>query len=163
MANGGQRWAMVTGGNRGLGLETCRQLAQQGYGVVLAARDLTQAKRAAATLASASAAAVRAEQLDVTKPASVDAFAELVRAELGPLQALVNNAGIALPGFDENVVRQTLAVNFFGALRVTQALAPLVTDAGRVVMGVQRQWAISALTRRKSARASWTTRSAWKA
>jgi carbonyl reductase 1 len=50
------------------------------------------------------------------------------------LAALVNNAGISMKGFDANVVRGTLAVNFFGALRVTQALEPLVADGGNIVM-----------------------------
>jgi NAD(P)-dependent dehydrogenase (short-subunit alcohol dehydrogenase family) len=132
MSNSEQKLAIVTGGNRGLGLETCRQLAQKGYRVVLAARDEQQAKRAAATLASAGT--VEPAQLDVTDAGSVAAFAEQAQAELGPLAVLVNNAGIALRGFDADVVKATLAVNFFGALRVTQALEPLVADGGNIVM-----------------------------
>lgn len=132
MTNSEQRWAIVTGGNRGLGFETCRQLAQQGYGVLLTARDLAQAERAAAELARAGT--VRAAQLDVANDDSVQAFTRRAQNELGPLHALVNNAGIALRGFDVDVVRGTLAVNFFGALRVTQALGGLVVDAGNVVM-----------------------------
>ncbi len=124
--------AVVTGGNRGLGLEVCRQLAQQGYRVVLTARDAEQAKRGAASLSAAGD--VRGEQLDVTSQTSVDAFAGLARAELGAIQALVNNAGISMKGFDADVVAGTLAVNFFGALRVTQALEPLVADGGDIVM-----------------------------
>jgi len=132
MTNTSEKSAIVTGGNRGLGLETCRQLAQQGYLVVLTARDLTQAEQAAASLASAGR--VLAAQLDVTNEASVQAFAEHARAALGPLHALVNNAGISMKGFDAAVVEGTLAVNFFGALRVTQALSPLLVDGGNVVM-----------------------------
>jgi carbonyl reductase 1 len=136
MSNSEQKWAIVTGGNRGLGLEACRQLAQRGYGVVLTARDLTQAREAAAQLAGtgASAGAVQAAQLDVTDDASVRAFAEQVQASFGPLHALVNNAGISMKGFDVEVVRGTLGVNFFGALRVTLALAPLLVDGGNIVM-----------------------------
>lgn len=132
MTNTSRKSAIVTGGNRGLGLETCRQLAQQGYRVLLTARDLAQAEQAAARLANAGA--VLAAQLDVTNEASVQACAEHARAELGPLHALVNNAGISMKGFDAAVVEGTLAVNFFGALRVTQALAPLLVDGGNVVM-----------------------------
>jgi carbonyl reductase 1 len=132
MSNDEQKLAVVTGGNRGLGLEACRQLAQKGYRVVLTARDLGQAKQAAASLASAGA--LQAAQLDVTSDASVQAFAQHARAELGPIHALVNNAGISMKGFDADVVKGTLAVNFFGALRLTQALSPLVVDGGSIVM-----------------------------
>ncbi len=132
MTNNAQKVAIVTGGNRGLGLEVCRQLAQKGYRVVLTARDLAQAERAAASLADAGA--VQAAQLDVSDAASVQAFAAQARTALAPLAVLVNNAGIALKGFDADVVKGTLAVNFFGALRVTQALEPLVADGGNIVM-----------------------------
>jgi len=132
MANSAKNWVIVTGGNRGLGLETCRQLAQQGYPVLLTARDLAQAEQAAASLGSAGT--VRAAQLDVTSEASAQALATRAQSELGPLHALVNNAGISLKGFDAEVVEGTLAVNFFGALRVTRALLPLVEDGGNVVM-----------------------------
>jgi NAD(P)-dependent dehydrogenase (short-subunit alcohol dehydrogenase family) len=132
MANDALKWAIVTGGNRGLGLETCRQLAKQGYGVWLTARELAQAERAAAELAAVDT--VRAAQLDVANEASVKAFAERIRKESGLLCALVNNAGISMKGFDVEVVRGTLGVNFFGALRVTQALGPLVVDGGNLVM-----------------------------
>ena len=130
MSSQAERCAIVTGANRGLGLEVCRQLAGRGYRVVLAARNLDQAKQAASSLSGS----VRGEQLDVSNAASVRAFAELARAELGPIHTLVNNAGVALKGFDVNVVRGTLAVNFFGALQVTQALQPLLVDGGNLVM-----------------------------
>lgn len=132
MANSEPKWAIVSGGNRGLGLETCRQLAKQGYKVLLTARELAQAERAATELATAGT--VQAEQLDVANEASVAAFAERVRQQLGKVHTLVNNAGISMKGFDVDVVRGTLAVNFFGALRVTQALEPLVVDGGNIVM-----------------------------
>jgi len=132
MSNSKGKWGIVTGGNRGLGLETCRQLAQKGYSVVLTARDLTQAQEAAANLARAGT--VQAAHLDVTDEASVRAFAEQAEASFGPLHALVNNAGISMKGFDVDVVQGTLGVNFFGALRVTQALSPLLVDGGNVVM-----------------------------
>ena len=122
MSNSEQKLAIVTGGNRGLGLEACRQLARQGYVVVLAARDLAQAQHAAASLASAGE--VQAAQLDVTNETSIRAFAARARAELGPLHALVNNAGVSLNGFDASVVQGTLAVNFFGALRVLPTSSP---------------------------------------
>ncbi len=118
--------AVVTGAARGLGLEVCRQLAAQGHHVVLTARTLAKAEQAASALG----AGVEAAELDVTSDVSVAAFAK----RLGPIDVLVNNAGVSLRGFDESVVERTLAVNFFGALHVTQALLPLVQDDGNVVM-----------------------------
>jgi carbonyl reductase 1 len=125
-----QRTAVVTGGNRGLGLEASRQLAQQNFRVVLTARRLADAEQAAKSLGSS----VVPAQLDVADANSVTRFAEQARVELGGVHALVNNAGISMQGFDVNVVRGTLGVNFFGALRVTQALTPLIADGGTITM-----------------------------
>ena len=150
MSNNEGRLAIVTGGNRGLGFEACRQLAQKGYRVVLTARDPEQAERAAASLASVGR--VQAAQLDVSDAGSVQAFAEKARAELGPLTALLNNAGISMKGFDADVVRGTLAVNFFGALRVTQALEPLVADGGNIVMVSSGMGELSAYSNQLKAR-----------
>ena len=122
--------ALVTGGNRGLGLETCRQLAARGWRVLLTARDAEKARAAAASLEGAGGEVVP-EVLDVTDDASVEA---LVARLDGPLDALVNNAGISMHGFDAEVVRGTLAVNLFGAVRVTDALLPRMRAGGRVVM-----------------------------
>ena len=125
--------ALVTGANRGLGREVCRQLAAAGWRVRLCARDTAQAEAAAAELGSAGGG-VRAERLDVADPASVEALAGRIRAEGSILRALVNNAGISLRGFDGEVVRRTLAVNYHGAVRVTDALLPLLSPAGSIVM-----------------------------
>jgi NAD(P)-dependent dehydrogenase (short-subunit alcohol dehydrogenase family) len=124
--------AVVTGGNRGLGLEVCRQLAERGARVVLTARRLSQAADAARSLQPTGD--VTAAELDVTSSASISAFEAWARHKLGGIDALVNNAGVSLRGFDLEVVRATLAVNFYGALHVTRALEPLLTPAGSVVM-----------------------------
>jgi NAD(P)-dependent dehydrogenase (short-subunit alcohol dehydrogenase family) len=117
--------AVVTGGNRGIGLEVCRQLADRGVRVILASRDLEAGGKAAAGLG----AGVEARALDVADAGSVRAFAAgLAGARLA---ILVNNAGVSLPGFDP---AGTLAVNYFGAAAVTEALAPLMPPGGRVVM-----------------------------
>jgi NAD(P)-dependent dehydrogenase (short-subunit alcohol dehydrogenase family) len=118
--------AVVTGASRGLGLEVCRQLSGLGHRVVLTARELERAEAAASALGGN----VEAAELDVSSEESISSFAK----RLGPIDALVNNAGVSLRGFDVEVVRGTLATNFFGALHVTQALLPLLSDGGNVVM-----------------------------
>src|SRR5215207_3642060 len=83
--------AVVTGGNRGIGLELCRQLAHDGYAVVLGSRDLRRGERAAVQVASS---AVTAVQLDVADDASVRAASARVSQELGRCDVLINNAAI---------------------------------------------------------------------
>jgi NAD(P)-dependent dehydrogenase (short-subunit alcohol dehydrogenase family) len=124
--------AVVTGANRGLGLEVSRQLARKGYQVVLTARDGAAARAAAESLKGDGS--VVAEQLDVANAESVSAFADRLGKKHERIDALVNNAAIAMKGFDGEVVRGTLAVNFFGPLQVTRALQPLVAPGGNVVM-----------------------------
>lgn len=109
--------ALVTGASRGLGLETARQLAARGYRVL-----------------SANRAAHDAWKLDVTDARSIAALAERITREGLRLDVLVNNAGISMKGFDAEVVRRTLAVNFFGAVAVTDALLAAVRDGGAIVM-----------------------------
>lgn len=126
-----ERTVVVTGASRGLGFEVSRQLARRGYRVVLTARKAADAERAALRLASEGL--VIGRQLDVTSAEQVRGLAAGLR-ELGPIHALVNNAGVSLPGFDATVVRETLAVNFLGALSVTQALLPALVPGGSLVM-----------------------------
>lgn len=122
--------AVVTGGNRGLGRETCRQLAARGYRVYLTARLQEGAEAAAAELAGD----VRPRELDVTDEASAEALtAELYQQGLR-VDALVNNAGVMTAGGDAESVRQTLDVNLFGPMRVADALLPVMAAQGRIVM-----------------------------
>jgi NAD(P)-dependent dehydrogenase (short-subunit alcohol dehydrogenase family) len=112
--------AVITGANRGIGLEVARQLAARGDTAILTARDLTKAQ-AAAERVGASAA-----QLDVTDPENVQRFAETV----AEVDALVNNAAInydtgeRATTADLDVVRDTLETNLLGAWRTAQALLP---------------------------------------
>ncbi len=80
--------ALVTGGNKGIGRETCRRLAALGHTVLLGARDAERGRAAAAELG------VTWLPLDVTDQRSVDAAAAQVRREHGRLDVLVNNAGV---------------------------------------------------------------------
>jgi carbonyl reductase 1 len=116
--------ALVTGANRGLGKETCRQLAARGVRVLLTARNLDDARAAAAELAK-DGGAIDPHALDVEDPASIDRLALRLRELHGRIDVLVNNAGIALKGFDPHVVRKTLDVNFYGAVRTTDRFAVL--------------------------------------
>ncbi|OJH37159.1 SDR family oxidoreductase [Cystobacter ferrugineus] len=125
--------ALVTGGNRGLGFEVCRQLGQRGLRVLLSARDIAEGARATAALRE-EGLDVTFEPLDVTSPESIAQLADRLGRQELRLAALVNNAGIALEGFNADVVERTLAVNFTGALRVTEHLLPLMREHGRIVM-----------------------------
>ena len=126
------RLAVVTGANRGIGLETCRGLGRRGFSVVLTSRAET-GEPAARELRRAGLA-VTHRQLDVTDPASVASFAEWVAQQEGALGVLVNNAAVSLRGFNGDVARRTLETNFFGAQRVTDALLPQMGAGGRVTM-----------------------------
>jgi NAD(P)-dependent dehydrogenase (short-subunit alcohol dehydrogenase family) len=129
--------ALVTGGNRGIGLEVARQLAGLGHRVYLGSRSPEAGERAAAGLAGE----VRAIQLDVTDATSVDAAVGTIRAEQGVLDALVNNAAILYDTWqtavdpDFTVVEEALATNTFGAWRLTIAALPLLraSDHPRIV------------------------------
>jgi NAD(P)-dependent dehydrogenase (short-subunit alcohol dehydrogenase family) len=125
--------ALVTGGNRGIGLDVCRQLAKAGARVLLASRDGVKGQRAAAQLAKAGMT-VTPMELDVCDRASVIRLAVRIEQEFGSLDILVNNAGISLNGYDATVAEQTLAANYFGAVNVTDAFHSLVRANGRIVM-----------------------------
>src|SRR6186713_887160 len=95
------RVALVTGANRGMGLETCRQLLARGLRVVLTAREEDAAERALRTLAAPAASAL-ALRLDVTDAASIEAARRTIEEQLGPVDVLVNNAAVLL--FEESGV-----------------------------------------------------------
>jgi NAD(P)-dependent dehydrogenase (short-subunit alcohol dehydrogenase family) len=128
------RTALVTGANRGLGLAVVHRLHELGWHVVVAARDPGEA----ATVAAELGARARAVGLDTTDPDSVKRAADAV----GPVDALVNNAGVLLDGGTDplttplELVEATLAVNLLGAWRVSQAFVPAMVEHrwGRVVM-----------------------------
>jgi carbonyl reductase 1 len=127
-----KRVAVVTGGNRGIGLEIVRQLGKRGLRVILGSRDEEAGRAAAAPLAHEGIDVV-ARALDVTKQGTVDALATWIGEAYGGLDVLVNNAGIAMDGFDARVARETLEVNYFGVVRVTDRLLPLLRRGARIV------------------------------
>jgi NAD(P)-dependent dehydrogenase (short-subunit alcohol dehydrogenase family) len=127
------RVALVTGGNRGLGLETSWQLAEKGLKVFLAARNLEKGREAVAPL-HAEGLDITLVQLDVTDPDSVVRLADRLRTESDRLDILVNNAGVAFDDVDAHIARQTLEANYFGVVRVTDTILPLLTQPARIVM-----------------------------
>jgi NAD(P)-dependent dehydrogenase (short-subunit alcohol dehydrogenase family) len=127
-SEGGGRTALVTGANRGLGLETSRQLIREGFAVILTARDR------AAGEASARAIGASFRPLDVTDAESIAALASGLAADRARLDVLVNNAAVALDGFNAEVARKTIDANVYGPMRVTDALLPLIPDGGNIVM-----------------------------
>jgi carbonyl reductase 1 len=124
--------AVVTGANRGLGLETVRSLASRKYRVWLTGRDLQSAEQAAKEL-RAGDLDVQAALLNVADPATVSAFAERMASE-PPIDALINNAGASLSGFDAEVAARTLDGNYRGAVRVTDALFSRLASNANIVM-----------------------------
>ncbi|KAL1207171.1 Short-chain dehydrogenase/reductase 2b [Cardamine amara subsp. amara] len=97
MAEKSQRYAVVTGANRGIGFEICRQLASKGISVVLTSRDEKKGLEAVETLKKElkiSDQNIVFHQLDVSDPVSVTSLAEFVKTQFGKLDILINNAGI---------------------------------------------------------------------
>jgi NAD(P)-dependent dehydrogenase (short-subunit alcohol dehydrogenase family) len=132
--------AVVSGANRGIGLETSRQLAGRGFDVVLGSRDIAKGERAAAGI-DATDGRVLVKQLDVAEPESVRRLAEDVGRELGRVDVLVNNAAILYDtwarGIDADLteVAEAIEVNLLGAWRMAEAFIPLLrrSDHGRIV------------------------------
>ena len=137
--------ALVTGANRGLGLETSRQLGKRGVKVLIGARDLAKGKTAEETLRSEGIDA-EAIQLDVSDAASITAAIAAIAKDYRRLDILVNNAavlndlGLQPSEVSEQTLRQNLDVNFIGPYLLTAGLAELLkaAPAGRVLnMGTQ--------------------------
>lgn len=124
---------LVTGANRGIGFEVCRQLGREGMRVLLTAREPAAGEEATARLRS-EGLDVFFERLDVASHESIDALGARLAGREQRLSALINNAAITMDGFDENVAEKTTAVNFFGAWNVTDRLLPLLEANGRLVM-----------------------------
>ncbi len=135
--------AVVTGGNRGIGFEACRQLATKGIKVILTSRDEAKGKAAAEKLQAEGLDAI-AHPLDVTSAESCDRLAQFLGDRFGQLDILVNNAGVLLDYSESDgsvfslkisTLQKTLETNTFGPLLLCQALVPLMKEHnyGRVV------------------------------
>lgn len=144
----GKPVALVTGANKGIGLQIAKDLAAHGFTVLVGSRNIGNGEAAAKSVGSGAIAL----QLDVRDHTSISAASERIRNEFGRLDVLVNNAGISHAGepsrsIEEIVkssrpsvasldeVRAVFETNVFGVIAVTQAMLPLLREApaGRVV------------------------------
>jgi NAD(P)-dependent dehydrogenase (short-subunit alcohol dehydrogenase family) len=129
--------AVVSGGNRGIGREVVRQLAERGYAVVLGARDMAKGEEAARRIGKN----VTAIELDVASDSSVAKFMEQVEQKFGRVDVLVNNAGTMYDSWqkayeaDLEKAHQAHETNLWGAWRLAKAAIPLMrkNGAGRIV------------------------------
>ena len=128
--------ALVTGGNRGLGLELCRHLASNGATVLLGARDVAKGEAAAEALDGN----VRCIPLDLAEPASILQAVRHISEDPGRLDILVNNAAILSDlnqqptDVTDATLRENFEINLFGPWQLTRDLAPLLKDSkGRVL------------------------------
>jgi NAD(P)-dependent dehydrogenase (short-subunit alcohol dehydrogenase family) len=134
-ADSSVRLAIVTGANRGIGFEVTRQLAREGFTVILGSRDVEKGRAAAEELERAGLK-VLPRQLDVTDQESIDRLVAEVEREFKRLDVLVNNAGALYDMWqrptnaDMNTVREAMETNAFGAWRMCQAFIPLMLREG---------------------------------
>ena len=135
------RIALITGGNKGIGLETARQLGRQGITVLIGARDQARGTEAVNAL-KAEKIDAHLVNLEVTDKASIASAAAAVEKQFGHLDILINNAGwldyageSVASGVSDDTLRKTFDINFFGLVAVTQAFLPLIkkSPAGRIV------------------------------
>jgi NAD(P)-dependent dehydrogenase (short-subunit alcohol dehydrogenase family) len=129
-----ERIALVTGANKGIGLEIARQLAQAGVNVIIGIRDASRAAAAIADLAS-QGLATQSLSIDLNDHGSIASAARIIESQYGRLDILVNNAGIVdvLDGPPSmsapEAARRIMNTNFVGTLAVTQAMLPLLRKA----------------------------------
>ena len=158
MSNSDKRVAVVTGANRGIGLETCRQLSQGGIFTILTSRDENKGKAAVEALSEEGGELI-SHQLDITDLESVNRLSSFVSKEYGQCDILVNNAGVFLDRGKSifevpvEIIQDTLEINAFGALNMCRALLPLMKkhDYGRIVNVSSGMGMISTLSGHSSA------------
>jgi len=133
--------ALVTGGNRGIGLEICRQLAEQGITVLMGSRELAKGETAVSHLHRQGVTNIHPYQLTVNDEDSIQRLYRKIEQDFDRLDILVNNAGIypdtvnSLLAVDLDLMRQAMDVNAYGPLRLIQVLLPLMKKHrwGRIV------------------------------
>lgn len=132
--------ALVTGGNRGIGLEICRQLGRKGIRVVLGARDPIKGKNTENMLQKEGLSVV-SYPLDVTEADNIRRAARFIESEFGRLDILINNAGILIDrtksgtNIGADLLRKTLETNVYGPLLLCQSFVPLLKKSreGKII------------------------------
>ncbi len=134
--------AIVTGANRGIGLEVTRQLAAQGWRIAACCRDINKGAAALRTIEQ-EGFDIELRKLDVTRTADCQALAKWLQSGEQQVHALVNNAGVLLDSqsdgsadplkLEATLAMETFNINTLGALRMLQSLAPLLAPGARVV------------------------------
>src|SRR5262245_44608041 len=131
--------ALVTGGSKGIGLETARALAREGVKVLICARRQEALAEAARDIMQTTQAKIETQSLDVTKGEQIETIPRIVSEKLGRIDILVNNAGTGtykpfLEVTDEELV-EGMAINFFAQFRICQRIVPLMIaqGGGRIV------------------------------
>ncbi len=138
-----EKVAFITGGNKGIGFETARQLGKQGIKVVIGSRDAARGKAAAEKL-KAEGVQAEAIRFDVLNPADYKEAYNYLDKHFGKLDILINNAGVSKEEFmsgnktsstSPELLHETFDTNFFGVIQITQTLLPLIrkAPAGRIV------------------------------
>lgn len=135
------RTVLITGANKGIGLETAKQLSQKGLFVYLGSRDIERGRSVVKELITQGFENIKAIDIDVTEPDTILAAKAIIEKEQGRLDILINNAGISgkVPqnaretGIDE--FKKVMEVNFYGVVRTTQAFLDLLrkSDQPRIV------------------------------
>ncbi|URJ47323.1 SDR family oxidoreductase [Paenibacillus polymyxa] len=131
---------LITGGNKGIGFETARQLGNMGYEILIGARSEEKGHEAVTFLETENIKA-KTVVLDVTNPSSVLSAVEWIEQEYGYLDILINNAGVFFEGntppseLELSILKNTYETNVFGVFSVTKAILPLLkkSSAGRIV------------------------------
>jgi NAD(P)-dependent dehydrogenase (short-subunit alcohol dehydrogenase family) len=135
----GRKIILVTGANKGIGLEIVRQLSSQGHSVILTSRVEVNGIAAQALLRKENLS-VDYVQMDVTSEESIRAACNKVKSSFGKLDVLINNAAILLKEdqsllkTDLDLVQQTIQTNSIAQLAVTRAFQSLIPDGGRIIM-----------------------------
>jgi NAD(P)-dependent dehydrogenase (short-subunit alcohol dehydrogenase family) len=130
---------LITGASSGIGLETALHLAAQGYTVCATMRDLSR-RDALEAEARRRHLSVQVDALDVTDPASIDAVVRSVVDRYGGIYGVVNNAGLQVRGYFEDMadaeIRTLFDVNLFGTMAVVRAVLPVMRAVrrGRIVI-----------------------------
>ena len=129
-----RRIALVTGGNRGIGYEVCRELAHLGCQVVLTSRNEKNGQHAMIKLGAGHKIVFR--KLDVTNNDEVEGLRDWIVNTYGRLDILINNAGVYLDegvsvfDIEEKTMRDTLEINFYGAFHLCRAFVPNMRQNG---------------------------------